>query len=172
MKQGFKVGQELSEEEVKVIVKRAEFAKTYDKILRFGSLRPRSEHEYQFWLKKHKVPESLHEELFAGLKRVDFLNDEKFATWWIEQRVQFRSKSKRELEQELRIKGIPREVREKVLSETKIDEVAEAKKLIEKKKYLWDRLPDLESRKKMSEFLMRKGFNWDVIKKAIASNED
>ena len=106
VKLGLKVREELTEEEVEKIRKEGEFQKTYDKILRFGALRPRSEKEYMDWLRKYKVPQSLHKELFNRLKRLDFLNDRKFATWWIEQRLNFRPKSKRVLIQELRIKGI------------------------------------------------------------------
>src|SRR3972149_9098205 len=139
MKLRLKVEQELSEEEVKKIVKEGEFQIVYDKILRFGSLRPRSEKEYRDWLRKHKVHESLHEELFNRLARLDFLNDKKFASWWVGQRLQFKFKSKRELIQELRLKGISKDIIEDILSETQVDEVAVAKKLIYKKKYMWER---------------------------------
>ena len=40
VKLGLKVEQKLSEDEVEEIVKKAEFQKVYDKILRFASLRP------------------------------------------------------------------------------------------------------------------------------------
>ena len=167
VKLGLKVEQNLTERQIEEIVKKAEFQKIYDKILRFGSLRPRSEKEYRVWLMKHKVHESLHQELFNRLKRLDFLNDNKFAVWWIGQRLQFKSKSKKELVQELRIKGIDKEIIDDVLAESKIDEVAMAKKLLKKKKYMWEKLGDFESRKKMSEFLLRKGFNWEVVREVI-----
>lgn len=78
----------------------------YDKLLRFASLRPRSKKEFEFWFRKHKVDKKLQKGLFNRLKRLDFLNDKKFATWWVEQRNAFRPKPKRVLNQELRIKGI------------------------------------------------------------------
>ena len=52
MKLGLKVEQELTEEEVEKIVKKAEFQKTLDKLLKFATLRPRSEKEIKDWLKK------------------------------------------------------------------------------------------------------------------------
>ncbi|KKQ98385.1 MAG: Regulatory protein RecX [Candidatus Woesebacteria bacterium GW2011_GWB1_39_12] len=167
VKLGLKVGQELTEKQIEEIVKKAEFQKVYDKILRFGSLRPRSEKEYLTWLRKYKVHESLYKELFNRLKRLEFLDDKKFTVWWIGQRLQFKSKSKKELVQELRIKGIDKEIIDAVLAESKIDEVAMAKKLLKKRKYMWEKLSDFESRKKMSEFLLRKGFNWEVIREVI-----
>lgn len=167
MRLNLKVEQELTEDEIEEIVKKGEFQKTYNKILRFASLRPRSEREYKNWLSKHKVHESLHKQLFEKLIRLDFLDDEKFATWWVEQRNNFRPKSKRALNQELRIKGIDRETIEDVLAETKIDEAKIAKEMLEKKKYRWKNLDKYEARKKMSAFLARNGFGWDIVKKTV-----
>lgn len=160
-----KVGAELSEKKVEEIVKKAELQKVYEKMLRFASLRPRSKKEFDNWLRKHKVYESLHEELFNKLKRLEFLNDEKFATWWIEQRLQFKSKSKRELLQELRIKGITKDIIDDVFSKLIIDEEASARKLLGKNRYKWDKLSNFEARRKISAYLGRKGFSWDVIRK-------
>jgi len=78
--------------------------------------------------------------------------------------LQFKFKSKRELENELQIKGIDRNITEDVLSEVNIDEVKIAKGLLNKKKYRWEKLPKHEAREKMSEFLGRKGFGWGIIK--------
>ena len=167
VKLGLKVEQEFTDEEIEKIIKKAEFQKVYDKILRFASLRPRSEKEYIGWLRKHKVHEKLHEELFNKLKYLEFLNDKKFAVWWIGQRQAFRPKSKRILSQELRLKGIKREIIDEVLSETKLDELGTAKKLLAKKKYLWERLNSREKRVKMSNYLVRNGFGWDVIREVL-----
>jgi regulatory protein len=95
------------------------------------------------------------------------LDDEKFATWWVEQRLQFRSKSKRELIQELRLKGITKDTMEDVFSKLEIDEEAQAMKLFEKNKYKWERLSGFEKRKKVSAYFARRGFSWDVIRKVI-----
>ena len=167
VKLGLKVEQELSEEKIEKIVKEGEFQQVYDKILRFGSLRPRSENEYIYWLRKHNVHKSFHEELFNRLKRLEFLNDKKFAAWWVDQRQAFRPKSARALRFELRGKGIDKDIIDEVLSETKVDEVQIAKRLIEKKKYMWEKLDDFTARKKMSEYLARRGFNWEVIRSVL-----
>ena len=167
MRLGLKVEQELAEEEIQEILKKAEFQKVYEKIVRFATLRPRSEKEVRDWLRKHKVHRSLFKDLFKRLKRLDLLDDSKFAKWWVEQRMNFRPKAKRILSQELRMKGIDRNTIEDVLSEIKIDEGKIARGLLEKKKYKWGKLDRLSAKKKMSEFLARKGFGWEIVKKAI-----
>ena len=167
VKAGLKVDQELSEEKIKEIIKKAEFQKTLDKLLRFTTLRLRSEKEIKDWLRKKKVHASLYQELFSRLKKLELIDDEKFAKWWVEQRQSFRPKPKRILNTELRTKGITKEIIEKVLEETKIDEVKMAMELLEKKMYKWQGLEPRLTRQKMSQYLVGKGFEWDTISNAV-----
>ena len=167
VKLGLKVEQELSEEKVAEIVKKGEFQKTLDKLLKFATLRPRSEKEIKDWFKRKKVHESIHKELFNRLKRLELLDDAQFARWWVGQRNQFKPRGKRALESELRMKGIKKEVIAAVLSEFKIDEVKIAKALLAKKAYKWQHLPSRDGRQKMAQFLARKGFNWEIIEKVL-----
>jgi regulatory protein len=154
-----KIEQEYSEKEIKEIVKKAEF--------QYSTLRPRSKREVEMWLKKYKVHESLHDELFNKLKRLELIDDTEFAKWWVEQRITFRPRGKRALVAELRQKGIDRYIIDEVLTETDIDEKKMAKKLLERRKYKWERLNKLEARKKKSDFLARKGFGWEIIKQLV-----
>jgi SOS response regulatory protein OraA/RecX len=39
--------------------------------------------------------------------------------------------------------------------------------LIEKNKYKWEGLDEFTKKRKMSEFLGRKGFSWEVIEKIL-----
>jgi regulatory protein len=162
-----KIEQEYSEKEIKEIVKKAEFQKTYDKLVRYSTLRPRSKREVEMWLRKYKVHESLHDELFNKLKRLELLDDTEFAKWWVDQRITFRPRGKRALMAELRQKGIDRYIIDEVLSTAEVDEKKMAKKLLERKKYKWEKLGKLEARKKKSEFLARKGFGWEIIKQLV-----
>lgn len=164
---GLKVERDLSDKEVEEIVKKSEFQKTLNKLLRFATLRPRSEKEIKDWFKRRKVHESLHKELFKRLNRLDLIDDTKFAQWWVEQRNSFKPRGKRALEMELRMKGIKKEIIREVLEETEVDEKKIAKELLDKKSYRWKNLPKLEARQKMGAFLARKGFNWEMIEKVL-----
>lgn len=162
-----KVGQELTATEVEEIVRKAEFQKTYDKLLMFATLRPRSEKEINDWLKRKKVHQSMDEGLFKKLRHLELVDDQKFAEWWIEQRNTFRPRSKRVLVQELRLKGISKDIIANALDETEIDEESIARGLYDKNKYKWERYPDYERKQKAGAYLARKGFGWDVIKKVV-----
>jgi regulatory protein len=159
------VDQELTEKEIEEIVKKAEFQKTWDKLLRFAMVRPRSEKEIIDYFRRKKVHESMHEELLDKLKHFELIDDEKFAKWWIDQRANFKPKPKRILIQELRIKGIEKEIIDKVLGEEVVDEEKMARELLEKKMYKWKGLGPREARQKMAQYLAGKGFSWDVVEK-------
>jgi regulatory protein len=172
LKEKLKVEQDLTQKQIESIVKRGEFQDSYDKILLYAAIRPRSSREYELWFKKHRVHKSLHEEILNRLKRLELLDDAKFAVWWIQQRQTFRPKSKRVLIGELRVKGIAQDVIAKVLAEENIDEKQAAKELVSKKKYKWDKLEGYEKRRKIYAFLMQKGFDSEVIKDVLEEIDD
>lgn len=167
MKLGLKVEQELTDSEIEKIVSRSEFQKTLDKLLRFATLRPRSEREVGMWFRRRMVHESLFLKLLSKLRKLELLDDAKFAKWWVGQRLQFRQKSKRELVYELKAKGIDKDVIDDTLVGVDIDEQKIAGKILAKKRYKWEKLSSEQANKKMSEFLARRGFSWDIIKSVL-----
>ena len=130
-------------------------------------VRPRSEKEIRDYFRRKKVHESMHDGLFEKLRHFELIDDEKFAKWWIDQRANFKPKPKRILIQELRIKGIGKEIIDEVLGEEVVDEEKMARELIEKKAYKWKGLEPRLARQKMSQYLAGKGFGWDVIEKVV-----
>jgi len=164
---GLKEGSNYSEEEIDKIIKKAQLQKTLDKLLRFATFRPRSEKEIKDWLKKKEVHESIFDELFEKLDRLELVDDEKFAKWWIDQRLSFKPRGKRALSFELFQKGIDKGIVNKVLEDSKVDEVKIAKNLLEKNDYKWKKYKGMEARQKKSQFLVRKGISWDSIRKLI-----
>ena len=164
---GLKEGQEYSQEEINNIIKKAQFQKTFDKILRFATLRPRSKREIKDWLKKKEVHESIFDELFERLDRLELIDDEKFAKWWIDQRLSFKPRGKKALSYELFQKGIDKTIIEKALKNGEIDESKIAKGLLDKNEYKWRKYKGFEEKQKKSQFLARKGISWDSIKKVV-----
>jgi regulatory protein len=162
-----KVNSELTEKEVEGIIKKSEFQKDLDKILRFATVRPRSEKEIKDYFKRKDFDASMHHSLMEKLRHFELVDDEKFAKWWVEQRANFKPKPKRILIQELRIKGIGKEIVDEVLEGEVVDEEKMARELLDKKMYKWKNLPTRLARQKMSQYLAGKGFSWEVIEKVI-----
>jgi len=165
MKLQLKVNQELTDEEINEIIKKSEFQKCLDKTINFAMARPRSIKEVKDYFRRKEIPESIHEQLFERLKKFSLIDDQKFAKWWVDQRLTFKSKSKKDITFELRQKGIDTNTIKNVLDDSEIDELKIAKELIEKKKYKWERYEDKIKKQKIAQYLAGKGFGWDVIEK-------
>lgn len=163
-----KIGTVLTDDEVTKIVRKAEFQKTLDKLLKFAMMRPRSEKEIDEYLKRKKVHESMWEDLFEKLKHFELLDDVKFAKWWVDQRLAFKKISEKVLKLELGRKGIDKNTIDDVLEVTPIDEEKMAKELLSKRVYKWERLDPKVAKQKKFQYLAGKGFDWEVVKKILA----
>ncbi len=142
----------------------------YEKLLqasiRFVSYRPRSEKEIRDFLKKKLTRWKVYggtvvQKVLDRLKELNYVDDAKFAAWWVEQRSTFKPKGKRLIKLELKAKGVKDSIVET------IDERELAQRAIQKKLILWQKLPDLERKKKLFDFLSRRGFSTDTIYRII-----
>jgi len=143
----------------------------------FVSFRPRSVREIRsFLIKKIKTPSSKSDEILdkvmTRLKELDYANDEKFALWLIDSRQKHAPRGIRAIRQELKEKGIEKELIEPLLVNYSSDshivsQLHLAKNAIQKKLHLWDRFPDIIRKKKMYEFLIRRGFDGSTISSVI-----
>ena len=167
MKLQLKVNQDLTQEEINEIIKKGELQKSFDKTLRFVMTRPRSLKEVKDYFRRKQIDDSLHQNTLERLEKLELLDDQKFAKWWVEQRLEFKHKSKKDITFELRQKGIDTNIIKNVLDDSEIDEIKIAKELIEKKSYKWARYEEEERKQKITQYLAGKGFSWDIISNVI-----
>ena len=156
-----KNGDELSDEKIARLQAEDTREWAYQQALLYLSYRVRSEKEIQQNLKKHELPEDVIEETIERLRKAGLANDNEFANTWVENRSTFRPRSRRALAMELRQKGIDDETVHSAISG--VDENALAYEAAQKR---LGRLKGLEwndFRKKLSEFLARRGFPYSVI---------
>ena len=137
---------------------------------RYLTIRNRSEKEIRDYLTKKNAAEEVIEKIITSLKEKKFLNDEVFARAWILNRARLKPKGEMLLKMELRQKGIAEDIIAKVLSEVQEeipDELAQAKSLIIKKMERLKGATKEEMYSKVGGFLSRRGFRWEIVKKAI-----
>lgn len=146
-----------------------EFEKFYNRTLRFLSYRPRSEKEIKDFLAKKKVNPLIISKILKKLREQNLVNNREFARWWVEQRLEFRPQALWLTKRELRQKGIDEGTIEKILRNYDIKKLGEegARKLVEKRITRYRGLSREETYQKLSQFLARRGFDWETIKKAI-----
>ncbi len=142
------------------------FQKFYNRTLRFLSYRPRSEKEIIDFLKKKKVEPSIISKILKKLQEQNFINDEEFTKWWIEQRQGNKPRGIRVIKMELKQKGISDEL----ITNYQLlitDQLELAKKALEKKVSTYRNLPREKAYRKLSQFLLRRGFDWETVKDVI-----
>lgn len=146
----------------------------YEKYLKLSyyylSIRNRSVKEMHDYLTKKKASDEIIERIITSLLEHKFLNDEAFARSWVLSRARIKPKGKALLKIELRQKGIHDEIIQKVLTEVQEEiptELDQAKSLIVKKMERLKGAHRDEIYSKVGGFLARRGFSWDVVKKAI-----
>jgi regulatory protein len=154
------VGQVLSEDKIREIQAADKLEAAYQTAYNFLSYRPRSGNEVRLNLVKHGFSEEVILEVIERLSRNGLVDDRKFAQTWVENRSEFRPRSRFALKVELRQKGIDDEVIEGILNSLDEDELAYQAALKQSHKYAG--LDWVDFRKKMSAFLTRRGFPYAV----------
>jgi regulatory protein len=160
-----RVGQELSAEKVTSLLAEDAHEVAYQQAVHFLDYRPRSSVEVRRNLEKHGIPEDVIDSVIQRLEGSSLLNDARFAELWVENRSDFRPRSRRALTVELRQRGVDRQVIEQALED--LDEEALAYQAALKQVRKLHNLEALEFRRKLAGFLARRGFGYEVIKPVV-----
>jgi regulatory protein len=159
------VGQELSPSKIAKL--QAEDARevAYMQALHFLDYRPRSRVEVRRNLEKHAFPPEVINDVFKRLERSGLVNDERFAQDWVENRNEFRPRSRKALAYELHQRGLSDPAIEKALEGLNEETMAYQAALKQARRY--EGLPYRDFHNKLGSFLARRGFSYDVIKHVV-----
>jgi len=161
------VGQELTEEKIDELKTKNIYEESYQLALNILGYRPRTETEVRRHLESYQIREEIITETIDRLKNNRLVDDYNFALNWIENRKEFRPRSRKALVFELRKHGIADQIIEQVLDQTVIDEGQLAYQVASKQARKLHSLEWNEFRRKLSGFLARRGFPYDVSDQAI-----
>lgn len=175
---GIRIGKEYTEQELAELETESQFGKLYGRALEYTMLRPHSAREVRdyLWRKtrttKYKsrqgeikeregVSQLVADRVFDRLSEKGYIDDEKFARFWVENRNQRKGSSARKLKSELQAKGVESSMIDAALANTTRSDEDELAKIIAKKR---GRYPDEQ---KFMQYLARQGFSYDDIKAAL-----
>jgi regulatory protein len=162
------VDQELSPAQLEELRSEEALQQTIDRAFNYLSFRPRSREEVRRYLRRKETSPELIEAVLARLDSLDLVNDRSFASFWLENREQFSPRGAQALRNELRMKGIERDVVDELIDEEKDEERA---LLAGRKKALsLVRLPDMDYatfRTRLGSFLQRRGFRYEVATRTV-----
>jgi regulatory protein len=165
LKEGLKVGQELSDARVEALTGADRYQRCYNAAVRYLAYRPRSESEVRQRLQRHGFDSDCIEKAIGRLKEQGLVDDMAFAQFWKDNRESFSPRSRRLTRLELQRKGLNSDIIETVVNELDESESAYRAALGKAR-----RLPvsDYQTfRRRMSEHLSRRGFTYDVIKETV-----
>jgi regulatory protein len=161
-----KTGDDLGDEKIARLLNEDSRERAYQQAMLFLSYRARSEKEIRQNLLKHEIPGEIIEDTLDRLRKAGLVNDNEFARAWVENRNTFRPRSKKALAIELRQKGLDDEAIQASLSA--VDEESLAYKTGSRRATRLTGLERSEFRKKLSEFLLRRGFSYSVTASAVS----
>ncbi len=154
---GVKVGLVVTPEKIAEYKQASEYGKMYQRALEWVLMRPRSERELRDYLfRKYRGLE--YDSIIERLVAKGYVDDRRFAEFWVENRFVKKGVSRRRLMMELQQKGIARDIIEEVIDGR--DEVQEIRKMIARKKNKY-------TEEKLMQYLCRQGFAYDSVKKIL-----
>ena len=181
---GIKKGKEYSEAELEELQEESQFGKLYSRALEYTLLRPHSAREIKDYLwrktretayksrrtgeikKRPGVSQKIADRVFVRLQDRGYINDERFAQWWVENRNMSKGASARKMRSELQAKGVASSIIDTAFGESERSDEEEIKKIIAKKRA---RYPDDQ---KLIQYLARQGFSYDTIMSALRTDTE
>ncbi len=160
-----RVGQVLSDADLAALQRADALEDAHEKALRFLEPRPRSSAEVKQHLLKKRVAADIIDAVLARLREAGLLDDAAFARYWVENREEFRPRSERALRFELRRKGLDDEAIANAVNAIDEDESAYRAALARARR--WSDLEYGDYFEKLGGFLVRRGFSYEVAKRAV-----
>ena len=163
-----RIGQELLPEQLEQLRSEDAEQQAVDRALNFLSFRPRSREEVRRYLQRKETPPYIIEAALARLDRLDFVNDRAFVEFWVENRDKFNPRGSRALKNELRMKGVEREIVDELVDKDQDEELA--LRAGRKKASSLAHLPAMDYstfRNRLGAFLQRRGFGYEAVTHAV-----
>jgi regulatory protein len=160
-------GQVLTEADIERLQAADDAEKAHEKALRYLTSRPRSEWEVRQNLLKAGYGIATIDRVLEKLRAVGLVDDADFVRYWLDNRAQFKPKGEVALRQELRRKGIEREVIDRILEESSHAEDKAALQAALAKADRYRQLPRQEFAQKLGAYLARRGFDYETVREAV-----
>ena len=164
------VGKVLSETDYQRLEQTETTEKSIQAALRLLSARPRSTAEIRERLQRKGFTTTSIEQTIERLTNLDLLDDTTFARQWIENRQMLRPRGVNALRNELRQKGIQRDIVEAALEDDELigDETEQAMTLAHSIVHKYRDSPNrVTFTRRLGGYLQRRGFHFDTIHTVI-----
>ena len=165
IKEGLQIGQELSANQLEALAQSDNFHRCLNTAIRYLSYRPRSKSEVRGRLRQRGFDNDTVEAVIAKLKERGLIDDIDFARFWKENRDSFSPRSQWLTRLELRQKGVADDIIGQVVNT--IDDDDSAYRAALSKARSLPRSDYQGFRRRLGEYLKRRGFGYGVINHTI-----
>jgi regulatory protein len=168
LKMNLHLDQELSAADLEQLKSEEARQQAVERAINYLSFRPRSQAEVRRYLRKKETPPDIIEAVLERLQRLDYVNDRSFASFWVENRERFNPRGAQALRNELRMKGVEREVVEEVVDDEQDEELA--LRAASRKAALLLQTPGIDYstfRNRLGGFLQRRGFSYEIVARVV-----
>ena len=167
-KYGLKSGMEIDEEKLQSRIWEANLKTASDLALNYLGYRTRTKKQLCDYLIRKGFDQPVIEETVKKMEEYRFLDDEEFARRWVQSKKIGKPAGRRKIAYELKLKGISQDIVESALNTlTAEEEQEQAAKLAEKAVIKYKHLPHKERMGKISQMLMRRGFDWEIVSRVL-----
>jgi len=164
IKEGLQVGQELSASQIEALARSDHFHRCLNAATHYLGYRPRSVFEVRERLQRRGFDDNTIGVVIAKLKEQGLVDDLAFAQFWKENRDSFSPRSQWLTKLELRQKGVADDIIDQVI---KIDDDDSAYRAALSKARRLFRSDYQDFRRRLGEYLKRRGFGYGVINHTI-----
>jgi len=178
VKEGLRIGDQVDAARVAELVTMDEVGRATSAALNLLARRPRSTREITDRLHRKGFAPPAIDAAVVRLEGWNYLDDADFARYWVENREANRPRGRRLLEQELHHKGVDRELARAAVEAAAPNEHDAALAMARSKVRSYSGLDPMVARRRLTGFLGRRGYGFDVIVPVIdrvfdeASDED
>ncbi len=169
LKSSISKGDQLSKEQIEAIIALEDLQRAKQKAYKLLAVRARSEKELRDRLMRDQIPGNIIDTVITDLKRLGMLDDREFALMFARSRMITRPEGAFLLKRELYEKGINDAfidfAVEQVFAEK--SEFDWALEVALKRKRQVGNPNDIKTRKKVSDFLQRRGFRWEIVREIM-----
>jgi regulatory protein len=159
-------GKVLNQQQIDELVEGDTKEKVLQSALKLVDFRSRTERELKDKLSKKGFDQEKIEGVLVKLRESRIVQDDRFAESWVENRNNFHPRSQRLIKYELKNKGITEEVIEEALKNSADDEALAYNAAI-KMRNRYSGFDWQVFQKKISAYLLRKGFSYDVVSSTV-----
>ncbi len=161
------VGMEVTDDFIQDVLMSEEQNKTINYCLNRLSYRQRSEKELRISMQRKEFTADNIDTAIEYCKNHNYINDCEFAKSFVNDKLNLNKYGPERIKYDLILKGIPRDIIDEVLIIDRDEQLDIARELANKKKSSYKNDNKRDVYRKLSSFLQRKGFTYDVISKVV-----